>query len=301
MIGTGMNDAQLSLVIPSNRGGRALIDTIAAFAREDAALDIIVAESACDGSREAVQAQFPRVTVLHFDEARTLPELRAAGLLAARGAIVALTSDACTPAPGWAEAVRRAHRHRAAAIGGAVENGSTTRLVDWAVFFCEYGRYMLPLAPAQTSDLPGQNVSYKREALTGIRETLLSGVWEPFWHWELASRGAELRRDPSIIVMLRRHDTVSGFVRERFHYARSFAGQRLQGARWLRRAAYAAGAVLLPPVLLARMGSQLLPKRRALGRLACSVPYLVLFTCAWAAGECVGYVAGAGASAARVE
>jgi hypothetical protein len=295
-----MNDPQLSLVIPSNRGGRALIDTIAAFTQEDDALDIIVAESAGDGSREAIRARFPRVTILHFDEGRTLPELRAAGLLAARGAIVALTSDACTPAPGWAEAVRRAHRQPAAAIGGAVENGATTRLVDWAVFFCEYGRYMLPLAAARTADLPGQNVSYKREALTGIRELLLSGVWEPFWHWGLASRGQELRRDPSFVVILRRHDTVSGFVRERFHYARSFAGQRLQGARWPRRAVYAAGTVLLPPLLLARMGSQLLPKRRALGRLACSVPYLMLFACAWAVGECVGYVAGAGTSAARI-
>jgi hypothetical protein len=160
---------------------------------------------------------------------------------------------------------------------------------------------MLPFPPAQTSDLPGQNVSYKREALTAIRELLLTGVWEPFWHRELAARGAELRRDPSFLVVLRRHDHLSSFVRERFHYARSFAGQRLRGARWLRRAAYASGAVLLPPVLLARMGAQLLPKRRALGRLVCSVPYLVLFTCVWAAGECVGYVAGAGTSTARVE
>jgi hypothetical protein len=78
-----MNDPQLSLVIASNRGGPALIDTIAAFAHEDAALDIVIAESARDGSREAIQARFPRATVLHFDERRTLPELRAAGLLAA--------------------------------------------------------------------------------------------------------------------------------------------------------------------------------------------------------------------------
>lgn len=295
-----MDDPQLSLVIPSSRGGAALLGTIEAFARDDESIDIIVAESAGDDSRAAIQVRFPGVTVLHFDEPRTLPQLRAAGLLAARGAIVALTSDACVPAPGWADAVRRAHRQPAAAIGGAVENGATTRLLDWAVFFCEYGRYMLPLAPARTSDLPAQNVSYKRDALAGIRELLLSGAWEPLWHWQLVSQGAELCRDPSVVVTLRTHFTVAGFVRERFHYARSFAGQRLAGAPWPRRAAFAVAAVLLPPLLLARMAGQLLPKRRALGRLACSVPYLVLFACAWAAGECVGYAAGPGTSASRV-
>src|SRR5260370_3029404 len=295
-----MADPQLPRVIASRRGGAALLDTIEAFARHDEAIDIIVAADAGDDARTAILARFPRVRVLSFDEPRTLPELRAAGLLAARGAIVALTSDACPPGPGWAEARRRGHRQPAPAVGGAIENGATSRLADWAVFFCESGRYILPLTSPRPSDLPAQNVSYTRDALASIRALLLSGAWEPLWHRELALRGGELRRDPSLVVTLRKHYSVADFGRERFHYARSFAGQRLAGASWPRRAAFATGALLLPPLLLARMARDLLPKRRALARLACSVPYLVLFAWVWAAGECGGYAAGGGTSAARV-
>jgi len=292
----------VSLVIPSRRGGAALFETIDAFARDGGGeLEIVVPECAHDGSGGRITERWPQIRVMHFDEERTIPELRAAGLFAARGGIVAMTGDRCAPRPGWLAAVRRAHADAPDAVGGPIENGSVDRLVDWAVYFCEYGRYMPPLAPEPRADLPGQNVSYARGALDSIRDLVQQGTWEPLWHWRLAARGARLVRDPSRIVVLRKRFTFAGFMRERFQYGRSLAGQRVAGESAARRALFAAGCLVLPGVVLLRLGRDVLPKGRHAGTFLRCVPYLALFACAWAAGEAAGYATGAGASASAVD
>jgi hypothetical protein len=291
--------ADVSLVIPSRRGGPPLAATVAAFAAAGGeALEIVVAEC---GPDHGFAERWPSVRLLHFDELRTIPELRAAGLAAATAPIVAMTSDACVPAPGWFEALRRVHASGVDAAGGAIENGSTGRLVDWAVFFCEYGRFLPPLAPSPASDLPGQNVSYSRAALERIADLVQRGTWEPLWHWRLAAAGARLVRDGSRVVTLTKRFTFVGFMRERFDYGRSFAAQRVAGAPALTRLLFALGSLGLPVLILARLGRDLLPKRRLLGRLLLSIPYLVVFACVWAAGEAVGYAAGEGRAAAAID
>jgi hypothetical protein len=286
--------ADVSLVIPSQHGGAALLETVAAFVDATAgAAEIVVVECARDDSAARIRTQWPEVRVIHVDGVASVPRLRAAGLRAATSDVVAMTTDGCAPDPGWFSALRRAHADRPDAVGGAVENGSVDRLIDWAVFFCEYGRYMTPLPPEPRSDLPGQNVSYSRGALASIADLIERGTWEPLWHWRLAARGARLVRDGSLVVTLRKRYTLSGFMRDRFAYGRSFAAQRVSDASLARRALFAAGCLLLPVVVLTRIVRDVLPKRRHLSRLLLSLPYLAIFACVWAAGEAVGYAAGA--------
>lgn len=289
--------ADVSLVIASRRGGDPLLETVGAFtAAAGGGLEIVVAECARDDSATRIRERWPDVRVLHFDARRSIPQLRAAALSSVTAPIVAMTGDACAPGPGWLAALRRAHADGPDAVGGVVENGATGRLIDWAVFFCEYGRFMAPLPAEPRTDLPGQNVSYSRRALADIDDLVRKGTWEPLWHWRLAACGARLVRDGSLIVVLTKRFTFLGFVRERFHYGRSFAAQRVAGAPRSRRALYAVGCVLLPLVVLLRLCRDLLPKRRYLGRLALTAPLLAAFACVWAAGEAAGYAAGAGDS-----
>src|SRR5262249_48147304 len=152
----GCSVAEVSLVIPSRAGGGRLIETVAAFAQEGGpALEILVSECGRDGTAERLRERWPSVRVLHADGDRSIPELRAAGIASATARIVAMTREGCAPAPGWFAALRRAHQDGPDAVGGVVEPGSPDRLIDWAVFFCEYGRYMAPLPPEPRSDLPG--------------------------------------------------------------------------------------------------------------------------------------------------
>ena len=71
---------------------------------------------------------------------------RAAGLAVANGDIVAILEDRGVPRSDWASAAARLHGELGhAVIGGAIENG-LDRMLNWAVYFCDFGRYQLPFA-----------------------------------------------------------------------------------------------------------------------------------------------------------
>jgi hypothetical protein len=297
-------DPAVSVVIVSRAGGPDLLACLEAFAHAvDEETELIVAECAPPDTPDRIRAAFPRVRVLHDPDRRALPDLRAAGMQAARGGIIALTSDRCRPAEGWLGALRRVHRSSdAVAIGGALQPARAAGLVERAFFLSEYGRYLPQCAAGgETTDLPAQNVSYKRQALDALAGLLAPAVWEPLWHWRLQARGLRLQRDSSIVLTLHRRGSLLSFLGERYHYARSFAGQRLQGTSLPYRSAYAAAAPLLPVLFLGRLARDLWWRggdRRAFVRC---LPYLGLFAVAGAAGECAGALAGPGTSGQRID
>lgn len=294
---------RLSLVIASINGAAALVDCLASFAQQPLSdqIEIVVAESSTGDAAGDACRRYSNVRHLHFDERKSIPELRAIGLLSASAPILAMTEDHCLGAPDWIASALAAHAGEGLVIGGAVENSATERVVDWAVYFCEYGRYMLPITPGPTNDLPGPNVTYKRAALELFRDLLEPASWEPFWHWRLMERGVTLLNDPRLVVYHHKHFTFGGFLRERYYYARSFAGRRVAGAAWPRQALFALGAPLLPPLLLVRIVRQGLRKQRHQRELLAALPYITCFTLSWSWGELIGYVFGPGNSQAQIE
>src|SRR5437016_4269260 len=150
----------VSVVIAATTGGAALSACAGSFRSQDSnrQLELIVVAR---GGVPPADPPMPDVRIVHLASSATIPQLRAAGLRAARGRILAITQDHCTAEEGWLMAVVDAHRAPDIAVGGAVEIEDGGRTVDWAVDFCEYGRYMLPLATGPSADLPGSNVTYK--------------------------------------------------------------------------------------------------------------------------------------------
>ena len=67
---------------------------------------------------------------------------------------------------------------------------------------------------------------------------------------------------------------------------------RVTAAPSSRRLLYAAGSLLLPPILVARVARNVLRKRRHLREFAQALPAMCLLTGVWAWGECVGYLTG---------
>jgi GT2 family glycosyltransferase len=264
--------------------------------------EIIVADCCGGETRDLVAQKYPRVRLLSFAERLSVPRLRALGIAASRGDLVLLTEDHCIPAPDWFERVTAAQRGRAyAAVGGAVENAATERLTDWAVFLCEYSRYVNPVPSGVADDIPGNNVAYTREAIAHMQDLLAAGQWEYFLHGRLRGAGLELYSDPSIVVYHKKSFTTREFLEQRFHYGRSFVGMRVQGAPWWRRGLFAAGSLGLPPLLIGRIGARLFGRRRHRLIFLRALPLLSLFTLSWTVGELVGYLSGPGDSLARVE
>jgi Glycosyl transferase family 2 len=294
-----MSGPELSVVVASVNGfpyiGRCL-ESLATVAPE---AEVIVADSTDDDTRRRLQEGWPSARLLTFDEPRTIPELRAAGIFAAHAPRVAVIEDHCNVTSDWAGAALSAHRTGRGVVGGPVRNVATDRIRDWAAFFCEYSAFLEPLAEGSVHDLTGMNVSYDRAAIDVIDDLLREGRWETWLHSRLRERGFSLYCAPAMVVEHDQDYGIREFLSQRWHYSRSYAGMRngeLGGKRWL----YALGAPLLPPVLYWRMTRNVFGRHRLRREFLLATPLVFVYTVTWAIGEAVGYALGGGRSLLKV-
>jgi hypothetical protein len=215
--------------------------------------------------------------------------LRAIGLSHARGRIVALLEDHEIPSDDWIAATIDAHRSNVSAVGGAVENG-VDRILNWAVYYCDFGRFQNPVDEGQVEFLSDTNVSYKREVLHSVKSLWAHAYHETSVNWELRRRGETLRLNPRMVVHQQRSTLrLPQALRERYVWGRSFAGTRATEVSSLKRITFAAFSFLLPLLLTSRILMRGLGKRRHLVKLLTSLPLVFLLEVIWSVGEFVGY------------
>lgn len=294
-----MSEPTLSVVIAS-LNGRPYIDACLKSLHEQSGgvtAEIIVADCVGASVTDFIRAEYPDVQVIAFQERKSVPQLRAVGMLAAKGDIIAITEDHCIPDENWFRSLIDAHqRFPELTIGGAVDNAATERPLDWAVYVCEYLNFASPVTAGFVHDLPGPNVSYKRAAIDLIRPMLNDGYWENFIHNHLESNGHPLRSEPSVRVWHKKHFTWGAFLSERFHYGRWFAGTRNSFVSPSRRMFYLIFSPLLPPLIVRRLMRRAQLRPALMPQFRKSLPYILVFTVAWTLGEFVGYAAGPGNS-----
>jgi len=286
-------------VIASVNGMPYLGRCLEALAEHCPEAEVVVADWTEEATRATVRATWPSVKVLSFDEPMTIPELRAAGVFAATGPVVALVEDHCLVTPTWADRLSAAHADGHAVAGGPIRNVATGRVRDWAAFFCEYSAVMEPMPRGPVAGLPGMNVSYGGDALAAIDDLLREGRWETWLHPRLQERGFELWCEPEAIVEHDKDFDLGEFLSQRYHYSRSYAGMRnpdLGG----RRALYALATPLLVPLLYARMARNVFSRRQVRRQFLLATPLVLLYVTVWAFGEAVGYAFGGGRSLLKV-
>ena len=229
----------------------------------------------------------------------TVPQMRGRGIAESQGELVGLIEDDCLVQPGWCAALLKAHDAPAAAIGGAIEPRPYRRALDWAVYFCDYGRFMPPLAAGAAVALPGNNMSYKRRALDDLPAALRSEFQEVFIHRAWEQRGVPMLTDPAILVRNVNSWTMADLTAIPYHHARAFAGGRMAGQPIWRRVAMGLLTPLLPVVKVLRVAREAVSRGRYIGALLRSIPMISILAISWSIGECVGYLTGPGRSAAR--
>ena len=296
----------LSVVIASVNGYRFIAQCLRSLAkqRDRARAEVIVVEGSGDDTAMRVAEEFPWVRLIPCSTPKPIPELRSIGIREAKAPIVATTEDHCVFDEDWYGQILRAHEaNPQPAIGGAVENGSRERLVDWAAYICEYGKFMLPFPAGPATDLPGPNVSYKREVLEQACGDLLDErrAWENVLHGRLLSQGQALRIDPGIVVYHAKQFGFWEFLAQRYYFGRSFAATRLAKAQRPTRAFWVAISLLLPPLFLWRYARYFVGKRRFVKEVVKTFPLLVVFAVAWSVGEFFGYAFGDGGASLRVK
>ena len=290
---------QLSVVVASVNGLPYLERCLEALAEHAPRSEVVVADWTDAPTRALVGERWPDVRLLSFEEPMAVPELRAAGIAAARAPYVAVIEDHCLVAGEWESAVLRAHSAGHEVVGGEIRNARTARVRDWAAFYCEYSEHMDPLPTGAAASVPGMNVSYGRRAIAAMEPLLAEGRWETSLHPHLHAEGFSFHVEPGMVLYHDKDFGIREFSSQRWHYARSHAGMRnaeLGSRRWV----YAAGSPLIAPLMLWRISRNVARKPRHRRQFAEAAPLMLGYLCVWAAGEAVGYVFGGGRSLLKV-
>ncbi|HEX7251294.1 MAG TPA: glycosyltransferase, partial [Thermoanaerobaculia bacterium] len=289
-----MAATDLSVIVPVSDGCFRAGDALAAVRQsvEGIAAEIIVVDGSRDGSGAAIPKQFPFRSISDTVGANAA-RLRARGVAAAGGRIVALLEPWTLPDRDWARSIIEEHDKNEAdtVIGGPVLYDGPDEARAWAEFFFEYGAFLPPFE-GEVEELAVNNVSYSAELLQRMRPFWEDGFWKHFLHRELRSRGVRFRAAPRAPVCHARPVAFSQFLRERFHHGRAYAARRGGPA------ARALLAPLLPILLTGRLARRVRRKTGIKGRLRRALPGLFLAHGAWALGEAVGDAAGDGGSSA---
>lgn len=288
----------LSIVIATTRAWPEIQPCLESLHEQAQAVgaEVLVGDGHGRGLPPDVAVRYPAVQSIKSPGASVF-SLRGLAITQASGDIVAVTEDHCTVTPGWCEGILKAHRDHpeAAAIGGVVENGATTRLIDWSNFLIVFGPVTEPIeAGAQPAISLQANISYKRRVLP--RSMARLGMMEFLFNRQLRKRGEILVADDRLVVS---HNQTWGFwgtFAAHFHNGRSIAGFRLQGISWLERLIRLGSVAILPAYLLWVTIWPVVRKRRLLKPAMASLPLTALVVTCHAAGEGVGYLFGPGHS-----
>lgn len=288
--------ATLSIVALAFGGGLAACLEALEPQLDSSGADVIVPHDDTLADVAALRQRFPRVRFLPHDGVRTPAELRAAGAVAATGDIVAFLEGHCVPAADWCARIHAAHHGGRAAVGGPIEkgfpDGRTDSALNWSVYLADYSRYMMPLPEGPAHGLADCNVSYSRSALEETR-----GLWTREFHENvvngaLRAAGATLWFDPTMVVYEQRSLGIGDALRDRFNFGRLFGSTRVPGVGLPKRFAWSAAAILMPPLLVARVAGNLRRRGRHRDQLIRCLPQLAMISAAWMAGEAVGYLTG---------
>src|SRR6185437_300043 len=195
-----MKNPKLSVIVVCINDEGVLEKCLAALVPQMASGDVEVLAIGHHDDRpggRAVRSRYRDVVWISAPSDCTVPRMRIRAMNQSRGEIVALLEDDCVVADHWCDEIVRAHEAPSTAIGGPIEPGSDYRPLDWANYFCEYGRFMSPFS-GTVSALPGNNVSYKRAVLADVKDD--AGFFDVVFHWRLQQSGQALYADPKLVV-----------------------------------------------------------------------------------------------------
>ena len=296
--------ADLTVVVVSFSNGELLDTCLAALLGQvgDRQIEIIVvrAERPDDQPGSNCLGKSLPVKLVSAPAGTTVPSLRSLGICHSCASIVALIEDDCIVTPGWCVVVLDAHQSSSIAIGGPVEPGAYPRGLDWAVYFCDYVRFMRPFAGVVPA-LPGNNVSYKRHVLLEIlgADSVSDGLYEVFVHESLQRAGHTLVAEAAMVVRHEHRSSLADVSLVPYHHGRGYGAMRAVGWSLARRSFFAGAATLLPLVKCGRILIEVGRRKRHRVRLIQSLPWMIVYCVCWSVGEAGGYLFGSGESLDR--
>lgn len=244
--------------------------------------------------------KYPKLKVVEHPTSGSIPSLHGIGVSQSCGNLISITEAHTTFAKNWCDtAISVSRASLDAAIGGAVEPGSSLSPVDFALYLCDYVQFALPLESGLSDDLPGNNVVFKRKVIDQYlsgKDLARDGFWKTFFCHELIEKGERLSRHSSMVAYYNRHLPFNAVMERRYHHGRCFGAMRSVEFGAAKKALYSASCAGLPLILMFRLIQKVLKKRSLVARFLRVYPICKLIICAWVAGEYRGMTAGADGS-----
>ena len=268
--------------------------------REQVELVVPTPEPDDAGFADLDSGDLAAVTVVDVESVTPIAIARAAGVRAAAAPYVFVGETHSFAAPDMLERVLDAHRAGWDRVAPVFTNANPSSAASWAAFLLDYGRYAAP-ADSREAQAPIYNCSYARARLVALEpldRLIESGST---LNEDLAAAGCRPYRAGEASIAHVNVARLAPFLEQRYLIGRNLASRLAR--RWpvWRRALYVAGSPLLPPVLAVRTlrADGMRARLRTAPRLTLAA--LLLGLVARAAGEAVGYAAGAGRSEAALD
>jgi hypothetical protein len=264
---------------------------------------VIVAPSAATLNFDAANLKaFGRVRVVEVGEIKSTGRAIAAGVREASAPVVTYAEEHAYPAPGWAEALIKAHRQPWAAIGVAIANANPGSMISWASLFTDFGPWVEPAEAGEINHLPWHHTAYKRAVLVEYGPKLEAMLeTEGILNRDLQARGYRLYLEPAAKTNHVNISLLSSYFGAEFHGARMLAANRARSAKFSMfwRLLYICGIPLIPFIRLKRVLRHIFRSGRQRELFPGILPALVIGLVADAFGQLAGYAFGAGDAARR--
>lgn len=286
-----------AIVVVGNLRSRAqrVIDALSRQTAKDR-IEVIVVDTA---SPDQPPLSVDSGVICHYlrrPELEIYAQARCAGLEAASSPVAAFIEDHCIPSAGWAQALISAHREDWAAVGYAFINPDPDNFWCRASMVNDYGLWLHPCTDQPVELMPGNNISYKRDALTqfnGQLERLLTPDYN--LQQKLLAQGRRMRIEPEAKAAHQGFRSLGPAMRANFSYARLLAARRAEMQHWSmgRRIVQ---AILTPPLAPLLGSIRLLRSLRGRASLAGQfmegLPIYFLIHSWSSIGETLGYLFG---------
>lgn len=285
--------APLSVVLLAGRQRPRAERVLEALARQTLAdpLEVIVLDSTPDaGPLRAPDGLAVRTVTAPPDAG--YGEIRALGVSEASAPVIAFLEDHCYPDPGWAAAVVKAFRGPWAGVGYAFRVANPEAWACRIAAVTEYGQWLEPVRSGERTQLPGNNVAYRRAALERFGARLPDLLDVDFvLHRALRAAGEHLFVAGDAVVAHEHFARLRDAAYAAHLYCSLLAQRRSVGWSRRRRLAYGLLVPVVAPVRRVQMLLSVMSERPGLGRmmLAAAPGMLVLYVVS-ALGEARGYL-----------
>jgi len=268
-------------------------------------MQIVVVDVAPADARPLTAPDEAPVTIERLPGVREWGPARRAGVEQLETPLLAFVEEHCFTEPGWAEALIEAHEGPWATIGYEFRNANANSYVSRSAMLTDYGLWLEPSRRGPTRNLPGNNVSYKRDAFLSLGDRLEAAYASDFVaHEAFRARGLPMFVETRARAAHLNFTTVWETGLTNYIWCRAMAARRARAAGWspLRRALQGLATPLTAPAFRTGRLVWTLGARRPLWKpFALGLPVFIAVSFWAGLGEAAGYLAGAGDSEAQLK